>query len=111
MVNPKQTQISRHWVVEAISNPVVTNGTLVYNSQLLGEVEDAFVIAVQGVANGALQVVAQVAQTHDYPGGSLSATLGPNQVVLSVSQSFAGTLEAFSGTLEGVTINVLEHGA
>lgn len=111
MTNPKSTQISRHWVVESINSPVITSGSLAYTSSLLGVVEDAYVLAVQGQSAGSVQVIAQVAQTHDYPGGSLSATLSPNQIVLSVFNSAAGTLEAASGTLAGVQINVLEHGA
>lgn len=110
MVNPGISSINRNWVVESISNPVVVSGQLAYSASLLSIVDNAYVVEIKGPAAGALGISAYVSQSHDYPGGSLSATLAPNQVVISVNQSEAGTLEPASGTLSGVVISILEHG-
>jgi hypothetical protein len=109
---PRLHDINRNWVVDAISNPVVgSGGSLVVNSTQLQIVDDAYPISVSGLTTATLQVVAELAQSHNFPGGSLSATLAPNAYVLNVYQSEAGTLVPSSGTLAGVTLFVLEHGS
>ena len=109
---PRENEINRNWVVEAITNPVLgSGGSLVVTSSRLGIVESAYVAGVSGQATGALPIVPEVAQTQLYPGGSLSATLPNGQFVLTVNQISGGTLvPAAAGTLSGVTIFVLEHG-
>lgn len=116
---PRLHDINRNWVVDAISNPVVaSNGSLVVHSTELQMVDDAYPISIAGSSSGALELVVQVAQSHNYPGGSLSATLDPNAYVLNVFSVASGTivpesgtLVPESGTLAGITLFILEHGS
>lgn len=108
---PRLHEINRNWVVDAITNPVIgSGGALDVHSTELQMVDDAYPLSVTGTS-ASLEVVAQIVQSHNFPGGSLSATLQPNEYVLKVYESNAGTLDPIaSGTLSGVTLFVIEHG-
>lgn len=121
---PRQSEINRSWVVETIANPVTdSSGRIVHTSTEFTAVDEAFVVSVVGsginAAGSNLPVIAQVVQSHLYPGGSssLSATLAPGQFVIQVQYpTSVGTVSAptalatlSSGTIVG-NVYVIEHG-
>jgi hypothetical protein len=129
MVLPQQTppntptgQINRSWVVESFVGVLYTTaqGGILLQSQQLQEVEEVYSMPTPvGVGGGTLQVSTQVQAAHGMSGligtipasvtATVAATLLPNQFLVKVFQTPAGTLvERATGTLDTAMVFIIK---